>query len=334
MADGMPILEVERAAEQDAIANSLLGLDAEGEPFADDHVEPMSQLEDRVFGDENEQGGEQQLAEHDDVEQMFDDAEARLEIERQEQEQAEAEQAEQQEQPAELTPAQVAEGLQHLDNTVQELGLNDPGEAAQLAHAVGIGANANLEQFGGTMAKAVLSTLSQYESGADPYTLRIPPAAAEAFAFDFLRSQGVDPRNVPVDANQLASAINQGIWNFLYAVDTMGPNVPLERLNSPEGAQWFADNLARAFGGDEGVARDYALKLADAGGKYILGILGRLQQRQADAHAARRQQAQPSRRSQGTRQPSGHRSPFRTNRDIFDDEVMERLDLEQGRYRK
>jgi hypothetical protein len=247
--------------------------------------------------------------------------------------QAEQNQREQQpqEQPQELTPAQVHEGVERLGQEVERLGLDDPSAATQLAYELmtpfgGDPGSVDAKALGATMSKAVLSAAQIHESaGGNLQNLPpISPETAKVFTSHFLRAFGVDARTVPVDSNRLASTVLAGTFNFISAVKTYGLNASLEQLNSPEAAEVYVNSLLQAFGQNQPVSREHALRLADTFGKYVLGILGKIPQPE-QARPSPRQSSRPGRKSNHSR------PQFRTNRDIFSDDVLDRYHQQHGR---
>jgi hypothetical protein len=82
--------------------------------------------------------------------------------------------------------------------------------------------------------------------------------------------------------------------------------------------------MMQSFGYNQPVDREYALRLADTFGKYVLGVLRKLPQ--AAPRPAQREQ-RSSRQSR-----KSHSTPrMRTNRDIFGDDVMDHYYQQHGR---
>src|SRR6266851_4085732 len=201
--------DITQAIEQDAISDSLVApLESESQ-FVEQYGEHES-------GEEH--GGQERS---DDWQQINDELRAetaRLQ-ERPEQEAA---------QPVEVTPQAIQEGLQQLDQAVNELGLNDPAEATILASALGVDP-ANSVPLGTVMAKTTLSALHVLEqAGGDLSKIGpIPRESAVAFSNDFLRALGMDPRMSQANPEQLASVVLSGTLSFLKAVETYGVNASL-----------------------------------------------------------------------------------------------------------
>jgi len=205
-----------------------------------------------------------------------------------------------QSQPVELTAAQINEGISQLGAAVEQLGLNDAPAAQQLAYDLtapfGGGEGVNPALLGDVMSKTVLSALQVHEAQADnPQLGPIHPAAAQAFTSDFLRAFGVDARMANVDSQHFASTVLVSTLNLLDAVKQYGPNVAVETLNSPAGAEWLMTNINKAFGINAPVDRATALHIADAGARYILSLLGKLPRQ---AEGAQRQTRRTARNSQ------------------------------------
>ncbi|HKH99712.1 MAG TPA: hypothetical protein VJ999_11440 [Candidatus Sulfotelmatobacter sp.] len=237
--------------------------------------------------------------------------------------------------PAEPTPQQVQEGVEGLSQAVEQYQLNDSSAAQQLAYDLtapfgGDPGSVDAKALGGTMAKAVLSAAQIFDSvgGKLENLAPVPREAAQQFTSDFLRSFGLDPRTAQVDPQRFSQLILGGTLSFISAAKTYGLNATMDRLNSPEAAEGFAKELHQCFGDDRAVSREYALHLADAGGKYILGILQKLQQLQPAQHPARRSASASPRQARGGKRSSAQ---FQTNGDIFDDDTMNLYQREHGR---
>jgi len=251
--------------------------------------------------------------------------------------QREAEQRQAQQQPQEqaqqYTPEQIREGMQALDTLIQQHQLNDPVSAKDFAsdfcQAFGTDAfqsGVNVEALGNVMAKTAISAAQIFEHlQTNPGQLNqqlVPPESARAFTYDFLRAWGVDPRTVPVNESLLAETVLRGALNFYDAYQRSGGKVTsLDQLNDPAAAEYFLSQFLAAFGIQDSVDRATALKVADAGGKYLLSFLPKLGQIQPANQTARRAGGQRA----------GKR--FRTNNDIFAPEILERLDLEKAHGR-
>lgn len=233
---------------------------------------------------------------------------------------------------AETVP--INDQIQQLDSFVTQNQLNDPESARTFASefcaALGTdiyAAGINVEKMGHVMAKTAASAFSVYsEMQRTGNSLpNVPPESARAFTYDFLRAFGQDPRSVQVDEMALTQTVLSGALNFIEAYNRSGGKVTdLAQLNDPRAAELFYGQFMKAFG-VEGAGtpadRQAALKLADAAGKYLLSFLPKLGQLQQ-----RGNNAQPGGRTGGGRKP---RQSFKTNQDIFDKEVLERLDMEK-----
>lgn len=256
--------------------------------------------------------------------------------------------SQEQQQPAELTMEQVHAGIQELDATVQQHGLNDPQSAREFAadfcSAFGTDpykSGMDVETLGSTMAKTTLSAMRVYEQiGGDLSKLsEIPAASAKAFTHDLLTGMGLDPRALNVDDRLLADTVMRGAISFIDTYQRYGGKVTdMSKLNDPSSAEAVFGGFLRAFGIDRPVDRATALKFADAGGKYILSFIGKLgaiQQRTAAANQGKRS----SPRQKGQRIAAGLRdgirgskSPrFETNRDVFDGSTMDYYAQQHGR---
>jgi hypothetical protein len=258
-------------------------------------------------------------------------------------------------QPA--TPEQVQQGIEQLDAFVQQHELNDPASAknfaSDLCQAFGSDlyqSGVNIESFGSTMAKVAVSALQTYElTGGDPSRLTpVSPAAAKAFTYDFLRAFGEDPRGVTVNEQLLANTVLYGALNFIDTYQRFGGRVTnLDQLNDPAAAEMFLGSFLKSFGIESPVDRAVALKLADAGGKYLLSIISKLgqiqpqQMRASSRRAAKRsasqnsdyeyfenpqawnQRAAPTNVQQDFRPKARHPLPnMKSNRDLYDAETL------------
>ena len=311
-------------ATQETLADSLVApLDAEGQPV--------------LQGDEGEYGeqesgeeGDGQLNDRDEINaQLWEQAEQIGRGSQQQETQQEAAQ------PIEVTPQAVQEGLQQLDQTVNDFGLNDPAEAALLGSSLGVDP-AHSVALGSVIAKTTLSALSVLEQcrGDLSQIGQIPRTAAVAFSNDFLRAIGADPRMSNANPEQLAGVVLHGALSFIKAVEAHGLNASLDVLNDPQASEFFVNALFQCFGSGERADRQYSLALADAGGRYILSVLRKLDGvQQSQPRQARQSQSRQSqgRRSAPARQRASARVQMRTNADLFDEEAMDRYQHEHGR---
>jgi hypothetical protein len=243
-------------------------------------------------------------------------------------------QQQQQQEAPPPTPEAVQDSIAQLDTFVREQNLNDPASAHQFAEefcgAFGSDmykSGVNVEGLGNVMAKTAVSALNAYQwcNGDISRLGPIPAESARAFTSEFLRAWGVDPRAVQVNERQLAETVFLGAVNFLGTYQQFGGKVSnLDQLNNPEAAEWFLGSFLQAVGvQNAAVDRTVALKLADAGGKYLLSFMNKVGQLQPRQQASRRQSGQRA-----------SRRGFRTNQDIFSPDVLERLDLEKTPQRK
>jgi hypothetical protein len=182
------------------------------------------------------------------------------------------------------------------------------------------------------MAKAALSTVAVYEAtqGDMSKLPAIPEDAARKFTFDLLASYRIDPRTMPnVDPSLLARTVQGGMFNFLNTVyQKFGGRISdLRQINDPQAAEFYMGNFMKALGVEGQPNRETAIKFADACGKYLLGVIGKLQ-RAKEQNAASQQSKG---RSRGPRVPErfkegmkGSRIPkFATNADIFSGSAVE-----------
>src|SRR5579864_557911 len=303
LTNSAPYSHIQNAEFREAVENSLLGDEIE--------TQQPEQAEHEESADLTEQIAES-FVDHPEQEQ--------------EQYEAPAEQVEDVQQPAELTPQAIQQGIEQLDQAVTAMGLNDELAAKTLAYELTAPfgtdpAGIDHQALGSTMAKMTLSAVQIFNSTyGDPANVApIPRDAAVAFTNDFLRSWGIDPRNSSVNPEQFSSVMLAGAMNFLDAVNTYGVNASMDRLNSAEGAQWFADAVHKCFGLSDPVTRERALAIADAGGKYMLSVLKKLgsqAQQQPQPRASR--SARSSQQQKSTRA----RSRFKSNQDIFDEDTI------------
>jgi len=326
------MMDVSNAEIQDEIANSLLG---------DEYQDDVSDPSEAGAGE----GQEEQIADS-----LGDEPQAELEADELEAQQFETEPGQEQQDPqqqVEWTPQAIQEGLQSLASDVDRLELNDEAAAGRLSYDLtapfGIDpASIDSKALGSTMAKVVLSAHQNFEkTGGDASQVPIPRDSAVAFTNDFLRSWGLDPRTISINPEQFSSVILAGTMNFLQAANTYGLDASLDRLNTPEAAEAFANAFHKCFGQNQPVTRDYALKIADAGGRYILSTLKKLAAHQAQAPPGQQQRSRQGRSSSGARQGSGARQSqprsragqqrFQSNADLFDDATMDAYTREHGR---
>jgi len=244
---------------------------------------------------------------------------------------------EQQEQPHAPTPEEVQAGVERLESSVKEYGLNEPADARTFADefcgAFGTDvykAGVDVGALGSVMAKTAYSALEIFAAtGGDLSKMsEIPAQNAQAFAHDLLKGMGVDPRSMNVDASLLARTTLGGMVNFLNTYNSYGGKVTdLAKLNDPQQAEFYMQNFMKALGIEGQVNRETALKFADACAKQMLRIIGKVSQVQAQ----RNEQRQPRSRGQRGRVPQqfrdgikGSRVPkFRSNADIFSGDAVE-----------
>jgi len=327
-------MDVTNAETQATIADSLLGDPEAVEQTAEEQggqFEEFDRSQDHFSSDEIDRAGE-----------FFDETPEQV----QSRQASQPEQTQQQTQPE---PHSVQESVAALDALVQEHSLNDAALAKDFAagfcEAFGTDlytAGANVEGLGNVMAKTALSAAQLYDSvGGDLSKLptEIPPESAKAFTYDFLRAWGVDPRTTQVNEQLLTGTVLQGVLNFYATYQARGGKVTsVDRLNSPEMAEHFLGNFLKAFGVEGPIDRGMALRFADAGGKYLLGFLGKLNAIQPQPVRSQRPRASATRSSvqqrSSVRAPSkgsGRSTRFRTNGDIFTDDVMDFWQQNHGR---
>jgi hypothetical protein len=343
---------IEDSVFQEEIASSLLSpaeqqqeqAQPEGEPS--EYAAAATDLLDEAI---REQG--------DDRFALGDEESDRLRSERGEQEprelppaQEQPERGEQQEQAQAPTPEQVQEGVEKLEAGVREYGLNEPADARQFADefcaAFGTDvykAGVDVGALGGVMAKTALSVLNVYTATGGDLTKMgaIPEQSAQAFAHDLLKGMGIDPRSMNVDASLLARTTFGGMINFINTYQSFGGKVTdLARLNDPQAAEFYLQNFLKALGQEGPVNREAAIKFADACGKQMLRVLGKLLQ--VNEQRAANQERLPRGRSRGQRVPAqfregikGSKAPrFRTNSgagEPFDDETVAEYHRQHGR---
>jgi hypothetical protein len=331
---------IEDAAIQEEIADSLFGDEA--------HQEAQPEQEQSEYASSGEDLLNEAIEEQESSPFNFDAERAeRVEHLRREQPEAEAQQPQErlrserdpqeQEQPHAPTPEEVQAGVEKLDSAVKELALNEPADARAFADeftaAFGTDvykAGVDVGALGGVMAKTALSAFQIFEAtnGDLSKMNEIPPQNAEAFAFDFLKGMGIDPRSMPVDSSLLARTVLGGAVNFIKTCESYGWKITdLSKINSPESAQFYAQNFLKALGIEQQVNRETAIKFADAFGKQMLRVWGKLSEA-----SKQRAAAQPRTKGQrGQRIPAqfrdgikGSRVPkFRSNADIFSGDAVE-----------
>jgi len=231
----------------------------------------------------------------------------------------------------ELTAEEARQGIQALDDEIQKHGLNDLVSAKEFALGLagtfgGDLGSYNVEQLGSVMSKVALSAdrildhLQQSGGQMPP----VPAESAKQFASDLIRACGGDPRIQPVDAQLLADVVFRGALNFLNTARSRPGETDVARLNDPEAAEWLLANFYRAFGVQQPVDRQTALKFADAAGKYLLSALGKYAQL-----PARQPQPRGSRRS--ARVPGGRIRGMQSNIDLYDQATLNAWRNEHGR---
>ena len=256
-----------------------------------------------------------------------------------------AQQSQTQEQAQPLTVEQVHAGIESLDRTVMQYGLNDPQTAKSFSDdfCAALGTDVyksgiDVERFGSVMAKTALSAVGIYEStqGDVSNLAEVPAESARAFSHDLLTAFGIDPRSMQVNEQLLAQTALGGMLNFIDTYSRYGGKVTdLSVLNTPDAAELFFGNFLRALGHDRPVDRTSAVKFADACGKYVLGMMGKLRQIQG-------QQTETKRGSKGQRWQripvglrsaiKGSRAPrFKTNQDYFDGPTMDYYQQQHGK---
>ena len=126
----------------------------------------------------------------------------------------------------------------------------------------------------------------------------------------------------------LARTTLGGLINFVNTFNGYGGKVTdLAKLNYPEQAEFYMQNFMKALGVEGQVNRGAALKFADACGRQMLRVMGRISQVQAQRNAAPQKQT----RARGQRIPAGMRDGirgskaprFKSNQDIFSGAAVE-----------
>jgi hypothetical protein len=312
-----PSSDITNSVSQEAIADSILDAPIVGDhrrlsvdTVSDERIFeewPNQQVDFELEGEQPEQEPEQLETEgqefaDDELNQILDEAQASIRDEAQ---------------PEVLTPAEIAQNLQQLDAAITEHQLVDPMSAQALANDLTLPYGGDPRQvdsnlLGSAMAKTVVSALQIFDScQGDPSKINentIPPAAANLFTSEVLRSFGIDPRLTSVDSMHLARVALGGMLNFVSTVNEHGLDTSMDRLNSPEAAQWFGNEVNKAFGINEPMDRQAAIALADGFGRFAVGVMQRLKQVNPPTEV---------RQSRSRPKPS---SRFRSNRDLFDNE--------------
>jgi hypothetical protein len=326
---------------EDYFAEALYDQEHDAQKLGDAGLRRLLEKEGQQFEEEPEELSEEEelvLSQEERILRRMEREEQREPVETQElRRQPEQRQPEQTQTPA--TPEQVERAVQALDNVVRENGLNDSKSANEFATALceSFGtdlykAGVNVEALGSTMAKASLSAMQVYEAAQGDLSRipAIPEASAKAFSYDLLRGLGIDPRAVPVDENLLANTVMQGALSFLHTYQSYGGRVTdFAKLNDGALSEQFFGNFLRAFGIKGAVDRTSAIKFADAGGQYLLNMIGKINT--INARNAEAQQRQPRGKSRGGRVPArfrdavkGSKAPqFQSNRDIFSESTLQ-----------
>jgi hypothetical protein len=230
----------------------------------------------------------------------------------------------------EPTLAEIQTGMQQLGEAVEQLGLNDQGAATELAYSLTqpFGADpssVDTKLLGTTMSKVVLSAAQIHAAGGTVGP--VSSEAAKAFTSEFLGAFGIDARTAQVDSQRLANTVLASARNFIEATKTHGLTASLNRLNEGEAAEFYVNNLLQSFGINQPADRAHALQIADAFGKYMLGVLGKLPQ------AAQRQAQQRTQAARNSRPgKKSSKVQMRTNTDLFDADTMAFYHQQHGRY--
>lgn len=294
------------SAMQNDIGDSLLGIE---QAPAEEHQEQETDGPEQFAAE---------VADEAERQQILDDAEASISQQQQTQSAPEAP----------LTPEAIQQGIQALDQQIEHLGLNDQVAAQQFAIDVGVSPqDVNTQALGSTMAKLACSAVNIVAGGGSVGP--IPPLAAQAFTSDFLRAFGIDARTTNVDSERFATVALQGAMQVVEALKTYGLEAPLDRINNPQMAEYFATAINQAFGFNAFADRRMALQLADAGAKYVREVVRKLASQQpANRGRAGNPQPRSQARPAGSRtQGNRSRAKFRTNNDIFSPEVLDRMAL-------
>jgi hypothetical protein len=344
-----PAMDVTNTALQNAIAESLLGDESE-QPQAEEQPESEYAVSGADLLDEAIAEQESNVLRHGDngmthrLEEQ-PEAEVRQPQERLRSERAPEEKTEQQEQRP-PTPEEVQAGVEKLDSAVKEFGLDSPSDYRQFADeftaAFGTDvykAGVDVGALGGVMAKTALSAFQVYEvtKGDLSKMGAIPEQNAQAFAFDFLKGMGIDPRSMPVDSSLLARTVLGGAVNFIKTCESYGWKITdLSKINNPETAEFYLGHFLKALGVEGQVNRETAIKFADAFGKQMLRVWGKLSEAQAQRAAAQQPRTKGQR---GPRVPAGLREGirgskaprFKTNQEVFDSNTMDYYHQQHGR---
>ena len=351
--------DITDAQIQDSIAWSLVGENAEAEYeawLANPDPEPSQyaapgdellndELQDQQFGDGlvlrlGDEGAAAYREKHGQRAEQSDQETENGAQEKQPQERLRSERAPQEAEQGQQhapTPEEVQQGVEQLDSAVKEYGLNEPADARQFADefcgAFGTDpfkAGIDVESLGSVMSKTAVSALQVYEAtGGDLSKMgEIPPQNAQAFAHDLLKGMGIDLRSMNVDAMLLARTALGGMISFVNTFNGYGGKVTdLAKLNNPQNAEFYMQNFMKALGVEGQVNREAALKFADACGRQMLRVMGKISQLQAQRNAAPQKQT----RARGQRVPAGirdgirgSRAPrFKSNQDIFSGSAIE-----------
>lgn len=237
----------------------------------------------------------------------------------------------QQEQIADPSPSQVRETVENLDAFNEQHQLADDLRTREFSLALaelGQPLNSiNQGELGKALDRLSLSALQMAEGQPGQFP-SIPPSMAAELCFTVLPAIGVDPRDPSVDREYVANTLHGAAINIHRTAQEQGTD-DVRRLNDPQMAQFAFFHLAKGFGMQlewplSDAARGIALKLADGFAKYVLSYRQKVAQ---NFHPE--QETQPRNRS-GRKQGGTPRiQRFRTNNDIFDNETLERAELER-----
>jgi hypothetical protein len=240
--------------------------------------------------------------------------------------------AQQQAIPQEATPQQVRETVEGLDKFISQHDLSDDLRTKEFSLALAeLGQpleTINQGELGKGLDRLVLSGLLTAETQPGLDFPEISRAAAAELCFSVLPALGVDPRDPNINQQYFAGILHAASVNFHRTAAQLGTD-DVRRLNDPQVIDRVFWALCDSCGHKvewplSPQTHEVAMRLADAFGKLHLSYRARVTQ---NYHPQQSEQ-KPARRS-------GSRSQgFRTNRDIFDNPTLERLDLEKATYKR
>lgn len=297
-----PAMDISNAADQEAIANSLIAPQEE------------------VFDGRTDWEPEEPASDFSDSASHFSDLSADADriadslIGKEQQADGELESDSQPESES-PKPVSLEQAVEQMDAHIEAIGLDDPAPTHRLAGELGLELT-DAKGFDSVMSRALLSADMALQSGV---TGPVDQQAAEMFAAQFLPALGHDG---PVDSQGLANTIFEAAKNVLATLARTGIDAPTQQINSPENVQMYAQRFYEAIGGQGRVNPVTAQKLANAFAGFV----------QAKVRTAQSSQSRPNSRGGKRSSPNSKpKSRFETNADIFDAEAEEIYRREHGK---